>query len=314
MPKSFIWNPDGKKKGYEADFSRFVIERGVIGSQLLVNPIFDYHSFSGTVGVYHSFKDDYSLRFNYTLAQRAPNPAELFSDGLHHSVARIELGDIGFNQETSHKVSGAIKKNNAQWSWEIAPYANFINNYILLEPIDTDLTIRGPFPVWQYRQSDTRLLGVDASLSKNWSEHWSTDHNFSYVYGIETDTDTPLINMPAPNFNNKVVFTKSEWHGLHLSLESQYVFRQNNFPPNIEVFSPDARELIELQINTPPDAYHLLNFDSGVEFKWKKKNSIKLGVTITNIADTNYRNYLNRQRYFADDLGRNFLIRTSINF
>ncbi|AXT52078.1 TonB-dependent receptor [Aquimarina sp. BL5] len=312
--KKFYLESRWDERGYEADFSDIVIERGVIGSQLLTNPIFDYHNISSTVGIQYLFKEDYQLRANYTLSQRPPNPAELFSDGLHHSAARIEIGDLRFNKETSHKFSTSILKNNEKWGWEIAPYVNFIKDYILLEPVDATLTIRGPFPVWEYRQTNALLLGFDAKMYVHWSKNWQTDHNFSLVKGKETDDDIPLINMPAPNFTNKIVFTEQDWFNLQVSLESQYTFRQNEFPPNIFVFSQDAGEEIELKINTPPDAYHLLSFDTNMGFKLGEKNDLKVGLTINNLLNKRYRNYLNRQRNFADDLGRNFLLRLTINY
>ena len=312
--QKFYLNSRWEDRGYEQDFSDIVVDRDVIGSQLLTNPVFEYHNISATVGGQYTFKEDYEFRANYALSQRAPNPSELFSDGLHHSAARIELGDLRIDQETSHKVSVSVKKNNEKWGWEVEPYFNFIKDYILLEPVDTELTIRGAFPVWEYRQTDVRLLGIDAKLYASWHSNWRTDHNFSLVKGQETDSEQALINMPAPNFNNKITFTQKDWYGFNISLESQYHFRQNEFPPNITVFSPDAGQDLVLEINTPPGDYHLLNLDTGVEFKLGDKNTLNLGVSINNITNTIYRNYLNRQRYFADDLGRNFLLRISINY
>lgn len=303
-----------EERNYDQDFSDIVIDRNVAGSQFLTNPVFDYHNVSGTAGIQYIFNDDYEFRFNYALSQRAPNPSELFSDGLHHSAARIELGDLRIDQETSHKISLSLKDSHEKWGWEVAPYANFIQDYILLEPIGTELTIRGAFPVWQYRQTNVRLLGVDARAYANWHTNWTTDHKFSLVKGQETDDKQALINMPAPNFNNKITFTKTEWYDFTASLESQYHFRQNEFPPNITVFSPDSGQDVLLEINTPPSAYHLLNFNTGMKFKMGDKSSLNLGFTINNLANTTYRNYLNRQRYYADDLGRNFLLRISINY
>ncbi len=301
-------------RGYDEDFSDIVVDRDVGGSQLKTNPTFDYHNISATAGVQYIFRNNYKFRFNYALAQRAPNPSELFSDGLHHSAARIELGDLRIKQELSHKISMSLQRDNNLWNWEIAPYVNFINDYILIEPITTELTIRGAFPVWEYRQTNARLLGVDTKLQTNLHTNWQTDHRFSIVKGIETKNDIPLINMPPANFVNKITFSQQRWNFFYVSLESQYFFRQNEFPPNIEVFSPDAGEEVELAINTPPEAYHLLNLDSGVEFSVNETSKLNIGFSIQNIANTNYRNYLNRQRYFADDLGRNFLLRISINY
>jgi len=35
---------------------------------------------------------------------------------------------------------------------------------------------------------------------------------------------------------------------------------------------------------------------------------------VDNILNTAYRDYLNRQRYFTDDLGRNFRIQLKLNY
>ncbi len=313
--QKFYLDSRWEARGYNQDFSDIIVDENIIGSQLLTNPVFDYHNVSGTVGIQYKFDNDYEFRFNYALSQRAPNPSELFSDGLHHSAARIELGDLRIDQETSHKISLSLQNNNQKWGgWEIAPYANLIQDYILLEPIATELTIRGAFPVWQYRQTDARLLGVDAKVFANWHTNWRTDHNFSLVKGLESDDKQALINIPAPNFNNKITFTKTEWFDLKVSLESQYHFKQNEFPSNITVFSPDSGQDVVLEVNTPPSAYHLLNFDTNIKFMIGQKNTLNFGLAINNLANTTYRNYLNRQRYFADDLGRNFLLRISINY
>jgi len=310
--KKFYKKTRWDERGYNVDFNDLIIAEE--GSQWLTNPVFDYHNISATIGLQHTFKENYELRLNYALAQRAPNPSELFSDGLHHSAARIELGDLRIDQETSNKLSLSIQKNSTTLGWEIAPYANLINDYILLEPTDVLLSLRGAFPVWEYRQTDAQLLGLDAKLYYQWHNNWKTNHSFSIVKGKETKNDTPLINMPASNINNSITFQKEEWFDLNISLQSQYHFRQNEFPPNIEVFSIRQNKDVILEINTPPSAYHLLNATADVEIPFLKQNKLNVGLTLNNITNKNYRNYLNRQRYFADEVGRNFLLRLTFNY
>lgn len=303
-----------EERGYDEDFQDLIIEdRSDIG-QLLVNPVFDYHNFSTTVGGQFSKDNTRSLRFNYALSQRAPNPAELFSDGLHHSAARIELGDLRLQSETSHKIALTKTRDFRNWGFTVEPYANFINNFIILEPTDVEFTIRGAFPVWSYRQTDVRLLGVDVSSYINWNDYVSTNHQFALVKGKDLDLDTPLINVPSANLNNSVSYKKPKWNNFEVSLRSNYVFRQNEFPPNIEVFSPDGAANVLLEINTPPAAYHILGLDSQLEFSLGGKTNLTTSLTINNILNTNYREYLNRQRYFADDLGRNIILQLKINY
>ena len=92
--KKFYKNSRWEERGYEDDFSDFVIERNVEGSQLLTNPVFDFHNISASLGIKYNINSNSYLLANYSLSSRPPNPSELFSDGLHHSAARIELGDL----------------------------------------------------------------------------------------------------------------------------------------------------------------------------------------------------------------------------
>ncbi|MEM9649304.1 MAG: TonB-dependent receptor [Bacteroidota bacterium] len=98
------WN----ERNYNVDFQDIIVDDR--GNTLLTNPVFNYHNISGTFGANYEIGPGDRLKFNYTLAQRAPNPSELFSDGLHHSAARIELGDLRIDSETSHKVSASWER------------------------------------------------------------------------------------------------------------------------------------------------------------------------------------------------------------
>lgn len=310
--KKFYQVSRWEERGYDEDFSNIIIDDQ--GTQYLTQPVFNYHSFSAAIGLQYKFDDDKETRFNYTLSQRAPNPSELFSDGLHHSAARIELGDLNLKQETSHKLSLSVLQNTNNWGWEVSPYLNIIKDYILLEPTGVEFTLRGAFPVWQYRKSNVSIIGLDANAYVNLSSQWRTDHSFSIVKGKETDNKTPLINMPAPNFKNKVSYSKKSWHDFKVFLESRYVFKQNEFPPNLYVFSPETNEDVLLEINTTPDPYHLLNASTSMTFLLGKECNISVGLTVNNLLNENYRDYLNRLRYFADDLGRNFLLKLKFNY
>ena len=93
-----------------------------------------------------------------------------------------------------------------------------------------------------------------------------------------------------------------------------YIFRQNETPPNITVFSPQAQEELLLEINDAPDAYHLLDFYSKISFSLGGKTQLTTSLAVNNVLNTNYRDYLNRQRFFADDLGRNIILQVKLNY
>ena len=265
-------------------------------------------------GFQYDLNDAQIIRLNYAFAQRAPNPAELFSDGLHHSAARIELGDLRIKSESSSKISASYELSNEHWGLTIAPYFNAINDFVLLEPTEVEFTIRGAFPVWSYRQTNAELIGIDFSLYNNWTSKFRSNHKFSWVRGTDKENDIPLINIPAANMSNSVTYTHTNWKNLNISLESHYVFEQQRVPPNISVFSPQQQQEVILDINTAPPAYHLLSLDITSQFSIRNSDDLSLGVTITNLMNTNYRDYLNRQRYFVDDLGRNISLRIIYNY
>ncbi|NKI32197.1 TonB-dependent receptor [Croceivirga thetidis] len=309
--KKFYRTSRWEERGYDTEFEDLIIDD--LGTQLLTNPVFKYNNISGTIGGNFSKSNFDSFKFNYAIAQRAPNPSELFSDGLHHSAARIELGDLRIKSETSHKISLSKKNDFEKWGFQLEPYANFISDFILLEPTDVEFTIRGAFPVWSYVQTDVRLLGLDASFYSNWTTNLKSQHQFSIVKGKDTGRDAALINVPAANIRNSLTFSKPDWKGFELDIRSNYVFMQNEVPPNIFVFSPQQNEEVEIAVNSAPAAYHLLGMDLRSQFRFGKV-TFTPSLTINNILNTTYRDYLNRQRYFADDLGRNFILQLKFNY
>jgi iron complex outermembrane receptor protein len=301
-----------EERGYETEFSEFIIED--IGTQLLTNPVFNYHNISASAGLLVAKNNSSVFRANYVRSQRAPNPSELFSDGLHHSAARIELGDLRIGNETSHKIALSYTKKEAKWGYSLEPYVNFIRDFILSEPSGVEFTLRGAFPVWNYRQNNAKLLGIDASAYLHWAENWESKHNISLVKGTDSDRKTALIDMPAPILKNSVSFLKPQWHNFEISLVSTYSWEQNEYPPNIEVFSPAEQRQVILDINTPPGAYHLLSLRTRMEFDLGGSMWLSTGLKAENLLNTNYRDYLNRQRYYADDLGRNIVLQLKFNY
>ena len=302
-----------ESRNYDELFPEIVVEE--LSNQILTNPQLNFYNGSATVGATYSFDDEYKLFFNYSLASRAPNPSELFSEGLHHSASRIELGDLSFDKEIAHKVALTLERGNSTFGFSISPYINTISDFIVIEPTEIRQTIRGNFQVWEYRQTNAQLLGVDVDMSYAFTKKIRFDHQFSLVKGYDRTRDEPLINMPPVNTKNSLVYQNPDIKNLRLALQSEYVFYQNEFPDNnFEVFIPETETMETVDISTPPAAYHLLNLSSSIGFNINEKSKLTIGLTVSNLLNTYYRNYLNRQRYYADDLGRNFLLNLKINY
>ncbi|GAA3625932.1 TonB-dependent receptor [Flavivirga jejuensis] len=299
--------------GYDADFSNLIIDEQ--STQYLTNPIFEYHNISASAGVAYNLNTNSKLIANYSLSSRAPNPSELFSDGLHHSAARIELGDLRISQEKSNRVSASYIYNTSVLNLSFETFYNHIDNYILIEPTDTEQTIRGEFLVWEYKQTNASLFGVDLDVHYQYNKHWFASNKSSIVKGHDISKDRPLIDMPSFKTVNALSYSNKKWWHFNSELQSELVLAQNEYPNNnFEVYIPTTDEFELLDISTPPPTYHLLHFNSDITLNISQKTNLNIGLRITNILNTSYREYLNRLRYFADDLGRNIMLQLKLNY
>ena len=293
-------------RGYDSQFSDLVVEE--YGNQLLVNPKLDFYNPSFTIGTKYSF-GLYKLFTNYSMSSRAPNASEQFSEGLHHSASRIELGDLQFTSETAHKISLTLQKRGERFDFTVSPFATKINDFILIEPTGIRQTIRGNFQVWEYRQTHAQMYGLDLDASLSLNDNMRFVHQFSLVKGYDKTSNEPLISMPAASTLNSLVYTNPGFNNLSISVQSNYVFRQNEFPnTNFEVVLPESIEYID--ISTPPDAYHLLHLNITAAIR----PDMQVGLYVNNLLNTSYRNYLNRLRYYADDVGRNITLQLKYNY
>ena len=300
-------------RNYNLLFPELVV--GDFGSQILTNPKSDFHNGSGTIGIVHNFDEKNKMYFNYSLTSRIPNPSELFSEGLHHSASRIELGDLSFNSEIGHKISITLERKDDGFSYSINPFINNISDFIVIEPVSTNNTIRGTFQVWEYRQTNVQLLGVDFNASYIINKLVQFNHQLSIVKGQDKTQDQALINMPPVNTTNEIVYYNNKYRNLRLSLQSEYVFRQNEFPAtNFEVYIPNTETFEMVEVSSPPPAYHLLDFNSTIDFDFSERSTLTVGFQVTNLLNVSFRNYLNRLRLFADDLGRNFLLNIKLKY
>ena len=302
-----------ESRNYDQLFAELVVEE--FGNQILTNPKLNFQNGSGTFGIVHNLDEKHKLFFNYSLTSRIPNPSELFSEGLHHSASRIELGDLTFNPEIGRKLSFTLERKEEYFSYSINPYLNNILDFIVIEPITTNSTIRGTFQVWEYRQTNAQLLGVDFDASYVFNKALQFNHQASIVKGFDKIQEEALINMPPVNTTNEIVYYSSKIKNLRLALQSEYVFRQNEFPnTDFPIYIPETETHEIVEVSSPPPAYHLLNFNSSIDFNFSEQSTLTVGFQITNMLNTSYRNYLNRLRLFADDLGRNFSLNIKLNY
>lgn len=311
----FYFKSRWDERGYDSQFADFIV--GEQGNQWLAKPSFTFHNISASTGFHKEFGQELHWYTNVSLATRNPNPSEFFSDGLHHSTGVIELGDLALDKEQAVKLSTTLQKKWTAFSVEVNPFINSIRNFMFLRPVGFETTIRGAFPVWEYQQTNARLAGVDVQTHWKINKQWQHDFALAYVNGRDLINNEFLIDIPPLNLSNKIQFAKTEWNDLKLELKSEMVLRQNRFPDNNFITSIVANnELTPVLVNisTPPPAYQLLHFYSEMSFKTFGKSNTTIAFSVQNILNTTYRDYLNRQRFFADEMGRNVQLQLRFNY
>lgn len=303
------------ERGYDAEFSHFIVDEE--GNQWLTKPTFDYHNITANIGFRKQFHHEMEWLVNVSLASRNPNPSELFSDGLHHSTGQVELGDLRLKKEQAYKFNTTFNKDWKSFRLQINPFINRISNFIYLQPTGFETTIRGAFPVWEFKQTEALLTGFDVNTKWNISNHFSHELGMAYVNGQNLSTNEYLIDMPPFVINNKIQYKKESWFGFVSELKSEVVFRQNQFPNyNFEtnIVTNNTLTPVVVDISSPPKGYHLLHFYSEMTFKINKKNSLTTSFSVQNIMNTTYRDYLNRQRFYVDEMGRNVQVQLKFNY
>lgn len=304
--KKFYRISDWEDRGYDVLYASTILRR-TNSSQYLTEQNLRYGNLSASLGMQQKFSEAFSVNLNYGYINRSPNPSELFSDGLHHALATIELGVLGIENETAQKALLSMTYKKKKLSAILSGHYNAIADYILLEPSGIDQTVRGAFQVWQYRQTAANVYGIDFDWQWEISPYFEWIAKTSWVEGKEKTNERPLVDIPPLNQQNSLRWTAPEklWS---VAIHSNYVAEQKNFPNNNSFYDLiDEGEIsrVEVDASTPPKAYHLWGAEVSYDFK---KKPISLRLTLENLGNVVFRNYLNRMRYFADEPGRRVIL------
>jgi len=276
-----------------------------------------FNNISGNTGISYEVADGLQFTINASSAWRAPQVNELYSDGLHHGSARIEKGDANLQPERSNSVLLNMVLNKGRWLIDAGAYMKRIDGFIYLFPVfPPELTIRGAFPTFRFGQAPVNMHGFDLSASYTISSHFQLDGKSSIVRAKNRNTQEWMIQMPADRFEAGLQYSLGDfkkWKETYIKPSIQYVSRQTRVPAtgNIPVTKPDGSTAMESDYLMPPPAYTLVGLEAGTILQTKHQK-IQFTVTISNMLNVVYREYMNAFRYFSDEMGRNIGLKIKI--
>jgi len=274
-------------------------------SNELQKPIHVFKNTSGNLGAI--FKKDSSLHFalNLGTAWRAPSVNELYTNGLHHGAAAIEYGNDSLKLEKAYTaIFTTHYSKSKKLIIEISPYFNYIHNFIFRQPTNAPiLTIHGAFPGFNYKQADVTITGCDFYLNYKLIRSLEISSKASILRAWNMNANNWLIMMPSDRYETELTYRFKNLTMIKTSYVSAsvlYVTKQWRVPANSDFVNP-------------PNAYYTINLHASAQVKVKNQN-LEIGLSVMNLMNQSYRDYLDRFRYLTDAIGRNFVVRLKIPF
>jgi iron complex outermembrane recepter protein len=287
----------------------------------------DFSNISGSAGLSYEVSKALALKANIARGFRAPNFAELASNGAHEGTNRYEIGNNDLKSEVSLQGDAGVELTTAHVSLDASLFYNHINNFIFYERVSNtaggDSTITDPetgnkLDVYKFAQQTANLYGAEFSLDihphpLDWLHFKNT---FSYTRGQFSQAIDGSDNIPFVPSARLITALSVDMlrkgnviRNINLGVESDYNFAQNHpfTGYNTETATPD---------------YWLMGANISADFVSKGKTICTLSLTGENLGDVAYQNSLSRFKYLAVNnvtgregvynMGRNFGIKLNV--
>lgn len=335
---AFYWKNVSMDMGVRYDFKDYTVA-GYDFKNTLYRSNLTFHNVSATAGLTVEIDPQQSVSTSLSTAWRPPHVAELFSLGTHQSAAAIEYGlflndttnevmkpeQVNFQNEKAVKWVSTYRLTKSRWQVELSPYLNFIYNYFYLRPTGVTQNVRGTYPYFRYTQTNAFFAGFDATATWRVLPQVQVGPRVSYLRAEDASNNDFLLFIPS----NRVEFTirydglRSVWKGFYSELRLRYVAKQHRAPRVISIASfqqaiendtdPLNGSSTNFDFLAAPGDYFLAGIGAGYSHGVKKAR-FDYRVSIENLFNERYREYTNRFRYYADELGRNVLLSAKCTF
>lgn len=286
----------------------------------------NYNAISGSIGLSYLINETSTLKFNISRGFRAPNMAELASNGRHEGTFRYEIGNPNLKSEISHQIDLAYFLNSKHITFEFTPFVNFISNYIFAKKLnganglDSIPAPADPAPAYKFTSGNATLLGGEIyfDIHPHPLDWLHIENSFSYVQATQSnqpDSSKYLSFIPTPKYRGEI---KAQFNNIGKTLSNAFVkfgidyyFKQDKF------YSAYGTETGTL-------GYMLLNAGVGTNIKvFNRKDFLSLYISVNNLADVAYQSHLSRLKYAPENLvtgrtgiynmGRNISVKLIIN-
>ena len=268
-------------------------EVGVISQQDYIASIDkNFNSFNAALGVKIDLLENFYARINLASGFRAPNLAELASNGVHEGTNRYEIGNADLNNEQNFQIDTSLEFKNEHFEVFANVFYNHINQYIFIEPTHQ---IINDYLVYRYTQDDAKLYGGEFGihLHPHPFDWLHLNSNYEFVIGKQ-DNGNYLPLIPAHKLTNTL---RAEFDNTK-KLENGFI--AITLETNLK-----QDQLSEFE--TPTTSYNLINIGAGGSIKLSNIQ-LDINLNVNNAFDTKYTSHLSRLKANGIlNIGRNFI-------
>lgn len=246
------------------------------------------------------------LLTHFGTALRAPHVHELYSNGLEQASGLYAVGDSTLRPEVSRKWVVSARYHRPRLSASVDLYSQWIDRYIYDEPTgEIASMVSGFYPIFRYRSANAWFRGFDADIRWTCLPRLEYAVGGSMVWAEERSTGRYLPFIPPLRLSQSLTWrigSWGKWHDAYVKGTHRFVAKQTRFDP--------ATDLIPYS----PPAYHLFGLEVGTTLTLSPRQRMHLLLTADNLLNRAYRDYTNRFRYYAHDLGRDVRLMATWEF
>ena len=301
LTSSFDWKQHSLQGGIRFDTRAISSEKHIVlhEDEAHVFEAIDnsFENFSASLGYKTTLFKKITSRFNFASGFKAPNLAELTSNGIHHGSNRFEIGNSALKNEKNFQSDIALEYYSKHFEIFANGFYNHINNYIFINPTGE---FEDEYAIYKYTQENAKLYGGEFGfhLHPHPLDWLHLQSSFDFIIGKQNNGNyLPLI--PAHKLTNtlRAEYDINNWlkNGFTLiTVESN--FKQKNIS----------------EFETATNNYNLVNIGTGGKINISKM-SFNINLNINNLFNTSYFSHLSRLKTNGiPNIGRNFI--TSIKF
>lgn len=253
-----------------------------------------FNLWSGAAGLSWRPAAGWKLGANYIRGARAPAPEELLSNGLHVATQAFEVGDPGFEAETSDGFEAYVRYDGGRYRLALTGYLTNFNGFITAIPTGSE---EDGFPVFQYTQLPARFRGFEAEAwvkVASWSGgHLALEGTADFTHA-ELKGVGPVPRIPPLRLRGGM---EIEHGNLHLNAEVEW----NDAQERVAAFENPVAGFTMVNLGA---TWHLMGDDGPVT----------LALTANNLFDVDARRAASFTREFVPLPGRDIRLTAKVSF